>query len=115
MRPEEISKKTEQLVTIKTEDLAPLPFPYDTYEETPITPLKEEQKKKWEHSLDGVSALDTTETRDSRRGGASGQGVSKRFGKIDDQGKQLDLSSASNVVLGILRKMSDLRGCVPGV
>ncbi|MDA8405949.1 MAG: (Fe-S)-binding protein [Deltaproteobacteria bacterium] len=57
MRPEEISKKTEQLVTIKPEDLSPLPFPYDTYEETPITPLKEEQKKKWEHSLDGVSAL----------------------------------------------------------
>ena len=57
MRPEEISKKTEQLVTIKPEDLAPLPFPYDNYEETPITPLKEEQKKKWEHSLDGVSAL----------------------------------------------------------
>ena len=57
MRPEEISKKTEQLVTINTEDLAPLPYPYENYEETPITPLKEEQAKKWEHSLDGVSAL----------------------------------------------------------
>lgn len=57
MRPEEISKKTEQLVTINTEDLPPLPYPYENYEETPITPLKEEQKKKWEHSLDGVSAL----------------------------------------------------------
>ena len=57
MRPEEISKKTEQLVNIKIEDLPPLPPPYTNYEETPITPLKEEQKKKWEHSLDGVSAL----------------------------------------------------------
>jgi Fe-S oxidoreductase len=57
MRPEEISKKTEQLVTINTEDLPPLPYPYENYEETPITPLKEEQAKKWEHSLDGVSAL----------------------------------------------------------
>ncbi len=45
MRPEEISKKTEQLVNIKLEDLPPLPPPYTNYEETPITPLKDEQKK----------------------------------------------------------------------
>ena len=35
MRPEEISKKAEQLVKIKVEDLAPLPPPYDNFEEEP--------------------------------------------------------------------------------
>ncbi len=58
MRPEEISSlRGEQLVELKPEELAPLPPPYDTYEEEPLTSLKEDQKTRWEHSLDGVSAL----------------------------------------------------------
>ena len=58
MKPAEISKKTGQpLETIKVEDLPPLPPPYENYEEQPITELKEDQKERWEHDLDGVSAL----------------------------------------------------------
>jgi Fe-S oxidoreductase len=57
MKPEAISKRGGQLVTLKPEEFAPLPPPYDTYEEEPITPLTEDQQGKWEHSLDGVSAL----------------------------------------------------------
>jgi len=58
MRPEEkSSRRGEQLVEINPEELAPLPPPYDTHEEAPFTQLKDEQKAKWEHSLDGVSAL----------------------------------------------------------
>ena len=58
MKPAEISKKTGQpLETIRVEDLPPLPPPYENYEEQPITELKEDQKERWEHDLDGVSAL----------------------------------------------------------
>ena len=58
MKPAEISKKTRQpLETIKLEDLPPLPPPYENFEEQPITDLKEDQKERWEHTLDGVSAL----------------------------------------------------------
>ncbi|MFH0825355.1 MAG: (Fe-S)-binding protein [Pseudomonadota bacterium] len=57
MRPEEISRKTDQLVEIKNEDLPRLPPPYESYEETPITPLTDDQKTRWEYSLDGVSAI----------------------------------------------------------
>jgi len=57
MRPEEISKPGERLEYLDPKKLAPLPPPYDDLEEEPITELTEEQKKKWEHSLDGVSAL----------------------------------------------------------
>lgn len=57
MRAEEISKPTERLVQVKPQDIAPLPPPYDTLEEDPIAELTPAQKEKWEHSLDGVSAL----------------------------------------------------------
>ncbi len=57
MRPEDIAKHTEQLEQIKPEDVVPLPPPYDDYKEDPIAELTEDQKKRWEHSLDGVSAL----------------------------------------------------------
>jgi Fe-S oxidoreductase len=57
MRPEEISKKSERLVKIDTKDLSPLPSPYESFEETPIAELNDDQKSRWEHSLDGVSAL----------------------------------------------------------
>ncbi|HTY22165.1 MAG TPA: (Fe-S)-binding protein [Desulfomonilaceae bacterium] len=58
MRAEEISKQTGQpLETIRVEDLPPLPPPYEDFEEPPIAQLKEDQKVRWEHSLDGVSAI----------------------------------------------------------
>jgi Fe-S oxidoreductase len=57
MKAEEISKKSAQLVELKIEDLPKLPPPYDTYQESPITELTADQKQKWEHSLDGVSAI----------------------------------------------------------
>jgi len=58
MKPAEISRKTGQpLETIRVDDLPPLPPPYENYEEQPITELKEDQKERWEHDLDGVSAL----------------------------------------------------------
>ncbi len=57
MKPEDISKKTDQLVDIKVKDLPRLPPPYDDYVEDEITELTADQKTRWEHSLDGVSAI----------------------------------------------------------
>ena len=57
MKPQEISKKAEQLEKINVKELPPLPPPYEDFEEKPITELKDDQKQRWEHSLDGVSAL----------------------------------------------------------
>ena len=57
MKPEEISKSAERLASIQPEDLAKLPPPYDTYEEDPLGELTDDQKTRWEHSLDGVSAI----------------------------------------------------------
>ncbi len=57
MRPEEISKPAERLQEIKHEDLPPLPPPYDTLVEDPLAELTADQKIRWEHSLDGVSAI----------------------------------------------------------
>ncbi len=57
MRPEEISRKSERLVKIDVKDLAPLPAPYDTFEDSPMAELTDDQKSRWEYSLDGVSAL----------------------------------------------------------
>ena len=57
MKPQEISKKAEQLEKINVKELPPLPPPYEDFEEKPITELTDDQKQRWEHSLDGVSAL----------------------------------------------------------
>ncbi len=57
MKPEDISRKADQLVEIKVEDLPPLPPPYENYKEPEIAQLTEDQKARWEHSLDGVSAI----------------------------------------------------------
>jgi Fe-S oxidoreductase len=57
MRPEEISKKSDRLVQLKVEDLPKLPHPYEDYVEPQFAELTDDQKKKWEHSLDGISAL----------------------------------------------------------
>ncbi|MEW6139221.1 MAG: (Fe-S)-binding protein [Thermodesulfobacteriota bacterium] len=57
MKAQDIAKPGERLVTIKPEELSPLPPPYDQHQEDPITELTDDQKSRWEHSLDGVSAL----------------------------------------------------------
>ncbi len=57
MKPEDISKKIDQLVELKVEDLPKLPPPYENYVEPQFTRLTSDQKVKWEHGLDGVSAL----------------------------------------------------------
>lgn len=51
----DISKNPNQLHEINLDELMPLPFDCGGCEK--ITPLTDEQKEKWEHSLDGVSAL----------------------------------------------------------
>ncbi|MFC1836084.1 (Fe-S)-binding protein [Thermodesulfobacteriota bacterium] len=57
MKPEEIAKRGGQLESLSPDDFTPLPPPYDTYKEEPLKELTDEQKGKWECSLDGVSAL----------------------------------------------------------
>ncbi|MGD9817906.1 MAG: (Fe-S)-binding protein, partial [Desulfomonilaceae bacterium] len=57
MKPEELSKPTEQLVDLNPQNFATLPPPYENFKETPLAPLTDDQKNSWEHSLDGVSCL----------------------------------------------------------
>jgi Fe-S oxidoreductase len=57
MKPEDISRKADQLEEIKVKDLPRLPPPYENYEEPEIKELTEDQKSRWEHSLDGISAI----------------------------------------------------------
>jgi len=59
IRLQDVSRRTEEpLVTVTAEDLMPLPPPFDHMEaRAPYSPLSEEQKKRVECSLDGVSAL----------------------------------------------------------
>ncbi len=57
MKPEEISKSAEQLVDLNPAKFATLPPPYENYKESPLVQLSDDQKTRWEHSLDGVSAL----------------------------------------------------------
>ena len=56
---EDMSKSTEEpLVTVTAEDLMSLPPPVEKKETEPtIPPLSESQRKNYESSLDGVSAL----------------------------------------------------------
>jgi Fe-S oxidoreductase len=63
----DISKKSEQLVDITPEDLIPLPPPYDRPDlKPPIKELTEEQKRRYEASLDGVSAIGITKPSNER-------------------------------------------------
>ena len=58
MKIEDISKKSEQLIRIKPEDLMPLPYPYDTPDADPaMRELTQDQKNRYEASLDGVLAI----------------------------------------------------------
>jgi len=58
-RLSDISKNPdEQLLDITAEDLVPLPYPYDKPDDKPpVKPLTEEQKNRYESSLDGVSVV----------------------------------------------------------
>ena len=55
----DISKNPdEQLLDITADDLMPLPYPYDKPDsQTPIKPLTEEQRNRYECSLDGISVV----------------------------------------------------------
>ena len=59
VRLQDVSRRTEEpLVTVNAEDLMPLPPPLNKGEaKPPYSPLSEEQKKRVECGLDGVSAL----------------------------------------------------------
>ncbi len=52
------SRANEPLVTVTADDLMPLPSPLDKQgKKAPYAPMSEDQKKSFESSLDGVSAL----------------------------------------------------------
>jgi len=54
----DIGRKEGQLIEIRPEDLVPLPYPYDQPGSEPgIKQLTADQKKKYESSLDGISAI----------------------------------------------------------
>jgi len=59
IRLQDISLRTDEpLITVTGHDLMPLPPPLDQQEKkTPYSPLSENEKKNYECSLDGVSAL----------------------------------------------------------
>jgi Fe-S oxidoreductase len=58
MKAEEIStKRGEDLVNLRPEDFSPMPEPYTDYTDEAVEELKDDQKERWEHSLDGVSCL----------------------------------------------------------
>lgn len=58
MKIEDISKPVDRLVTIKKEDLIPLPYPYDDPAKDPgLRDLTEAQRNTYEASLDGVLAI----------------------------------------------------------
>ena len=52
---EDLSKPSEQLITLEPSDLMPLPAPYD--EPQPLKELTADQKKRYEASLDGILAV----------------------------------------------------------
>lgn len=58
MKIEDISKNTEQLVTIESNDLIPLPYPYDDPANEPLMKrLTDDQRMRYEASLDGIIAI----------------------------------------------------------
>ena len=58
MKIKDISKKADRMVTIKPEDLMPLPYPYNTPDAEPsLRELTEEQKGRYDASLDGILAI----------------------------------------------------------
>jgi Fe-S oxidoreductase len=58
LRVRDISRPVEQLVEIDREELTKLPYPYDQQDSAPpFQQLTNEQKARYESSLDGVSAI----------------------------------------------------------
>ncbi len=58
MKISDISDKAGQLTRIRKTDLIPLPFPYDDPEKEPgIRELSDEQKERYDSTLDGVVAI----------------------------------------------------------
>ena len=55
IRIEDMARQEEQLTEIRSEDLIPLPPPYDR--EPSIGQLSAQQKERYESSLDGVVAV----------------------------------------------------------
>lgn len=53
----DISKPSEQMVTLDPKDLMPLPYPYTEYDTPPIKTLTDDQRSRYECSLDGVCAV----------------------------------------------------------
>ncbi len=89
MKPEEIStKRGEPLVTLDPEKFSPLPPPYDKESEEPLTELTDDQRGRWEHSLDGVSAitLPKPETKEEEEKLVAGflRGLEKLMSKTDN-------------------------------
>lgn len=58
MKIEDLSRPAQQLVTLEPSDLLPLPPPYD--EPRPLKELTEEQRQRYEASLDGIVGLGVT-------------------------------------------------------
>jgi Fe-S oxidoreductase len=53
----DISKPSEQLGNTTPKDLMPLPYPYTEDDARPIKPLTDDQRARYECSLDGISAV----------------------------------------------------------
>jgi len=67
LKIEDVSKQNEQLVVVTQKDLVPLPPPYDQPDSKVfIKELPEEQKRRYETFLDGVSAVGITKPKDER-------------------------------------------------
>jgi len=54
---EDITRPSEQLGNVTVGDLMSLPYPYNEDGAGPIKPLNDDQKSRYEHSLDGISAV----------------------------------------------------------
>ena len=53
---EDLERFLDENEGLDVEDLVPLPYPYQDWEDEPIPPLTEEQRGRYEIGPDGVSA-----------------------------------------------------------
>ena len=89
MKIDDIGKTTDQLVIIGPEDLIPLPFPYyDPRKDRAVKELTEDQKRRYDTSLDGVIAVGMTRpgTDEEERGFVEAflSGLMKLFDRADN-------------------------------
>ena len=67
LKIEDVSKPSEQLVAMAPKDLMPLPPPYDQHDSNAfIKELTEEQKRRYDTFLDGVSAIGISKPNNER-------------------------------------------------